>query len=542
MSVSGIESQNEREPPPGTSGVFERMAGTTRATPAFLGLLFVLLSCLQLLLYRDSFATKPSNDDFIALHQVDRGEKDGVGSFFSRSDVGDYRPLQNATFWIFGRWSRPHRLISLRILHFSSFVFYAAVALLWVHSLGFSRVDALAAAGVVFLHPTLAGSLAALDNYSRLVVSAWVWLGAWIAGRFGGRLSLSVPLVSFCFIVGLGYMEYAIALIPLAVLTTAWPGGVRRAYHAGVMFVSLGGIFVAYFLLRVSGMVATSAGTSFLALDPRVWAKNFVMILGAVLFSGNTVPIMVERSLPRLAWLGLDVSLVGLALGYGLWAGRRNSLTHAGQDSRSIPAAVTPRPLQTGFLVTAFAVTFFPMLLMGHISEIYLSAVTLGLGLLTGLSARGWTTASRPLRFVALFFAGFQILLAADAIQGKVAGINDAGERADAMMQRLFEHLPDDGAAKRVAIVFLNEEGAASRGYSVFAMPDDQLILPGIGAFAIDWFRPNQNIRLDHLVVRRLSDIRLDSYDLVLAWEGSTRRFIPVARSTAPALSPGDLQ
>src|SRR2546426_4757894 len=182
MSVSGIESQNEREPPPGTSGVFERMAGTTRATPAFLGLLFVLLSCLQLLLYRDSFATKPSNDDFIALHQVDRGEKDGVGSFFTRSDVGDYRPLQNATFWVFGRWSRPHRLISLRILHLLSFVFYAAVALLWVRSLGFSRGGALVAAVVVFLHPTLAGSLAGLDNYSRLVASAWGWLGAWSAG------------------------------------------------------------------------------------------------------------------------------------------------------------------------------------------------------------------------------------------------------------------------------------------------------------------------------------------------------------------------
>ncbi|PYT35646.1 MAG: hypothetical protein DMF52_09945 [Acidobacteria bacterium] len=506
--------------------------GPARATPSFLGALFVLLSCVQLIVYRDSFTTKPSNDDFISLHQVDRGEREGVWSFFTRSDVGDYRPLQNATFWVFGRWSRPHRLISLRILHLLSFVFYAAVALLWVRSLGFSRGGALVAAVVVFLHPTLAGSLAGLDNYSRLVASAWVWLGAWIAGRFAGRLSLAVPLVSLCFILGLGYMEYAIALIPLAVLTTAWPGGMRRAYHAGVMFVTLGGIFAAYFLLRVSGMVATGAGTSFLALDPRVWAKNVVMILGAVLYSGNTVPVMVERTPPRLACLGLNVSLAALALAYGLWSGRRNSLTRAGQDSRSSPASFSAPPLHTGFLLTAFAVTFFPMLLMGHISEIYLTAVTLGLGLLTGLSAHGWSAATRPLRVAAMFFAGFQVVLAADAIQEKVAGINDAGDRAEAMMLRLLEHLPDDGAARRVAIVFLNENGAAGRGYSVFAMPDDQLFLQGAGAFALDWYRPGQKVRLDHFIVGRVSDVRLERYDLALLWEGSTRRFIPAAPLT----------
>jgi hypothetical protein len=76
---------------------------STRATPSFLGLLFVLLASLQLFVYRDSFAAKPSNDDFIALHQIDRGEMEGVGSFFMKSDVGDYRPLQNTTFWFFGR-------------------------------------------------------------------------------------------------------------------------------------------------------------------------------------------------------------------------------------------------------------------------------------------------------------------------------------------------------------------------------------------------------------------------------------------------------
>src|SRR6267143_5300635 len=99
MRSSGLDSRYEREPPSDGPRIFEQMTSSTRATPSFLGLLFVLLLGVQLVLYRDSFAAKPSNDDFIALHQVDRGEEEVVWSFFMSSDVGDYRPLQNATFW-----------------------------------------------------------------------------------------------------------------------------------------------------------------------------------------------------------------------------------------------------------------------------------------------------------------------------------------------------------------------------------------------------------------------------------------------------------
>ncbi len=506
---------------------------STRATPSFLGMLFVLLASLQLLVYRDSFAAKPSNDDFIALHQVDRGEKEGVGSFFMRSDVGDYRPLQNATFWLFGRWSRPHTLLSLRVLHFASFAFYAVVALLWVRALRFSRRSALVAMCVVFFHPTLAGALAGFDNYSRLIVSAWVWLGAWVAHYHGSRPLLAVPLVSLCFAIGLGYMEYAIALIPLAVLGTAWRVGLRRPHDAGVMFVSLVGICIAYFMIRVSGMVATTSGTGYLSLNPLVWARNGVMILVSVLFFGNTVPIMLQESLPNLAWLGSNVTLVGLTLGYGLWADQRRSLLPAWADPHAISQAVRLPRLPLGFLGAAFGATFFPMLLMTHISEIYLTTVTLGLALLAGGSADGWKTASRPLRRVVLLFAGTQVLLAANAIQGKVAGINDAGDRADAMIQQLLSHLPDDGAARRAAIVFLQKEVEGRRGYSVFAMPDDQLVLPGYGTFAMQWFRPHQDVRLDQFVVGNVSDVDLESYDLVLLWDGSTKRLMPMARSTS---------
>jgi hypothetical protein len=240
---------------------------------------------------------------------------------------------------------------------------------------------------------------------------------------------------------------------------------------------------------------------------------------------------MQESSFSNLAWLASSVTLVALAIAYGLWAGRHGRVPPAGRGSQTIFPAGTDPPRHLGFLGAAFAVSFFPMFLMKHISEIYLSAVILALALLIGLSAQGWTTVSRPLRYLALLLAGSQLLLAANAIQGKVAGIKDAGERTEAMMQQLLEHLPNDGLTKRVAMVFSKEKAAGSKGYSIFAMPDDELIMQGWGTFAMRWFRPDRDIRLDLLVVTDPSTVDFKPYDLVLFWEDSTRQVSPMRRS-----------
>ena len=533
MRIKAGEAKHMLESPSAAKPAVKPLTSSTRATHLFLGLLFVLLMSAQLFLYRNSFAVKPSNDDFIALHQVERGETEGVWTFFVASDLGDYRPLQNLTFWLFGRISKRHMLLSLRILHLVSFVFYAGVAFLWIRTLRFNCGGAVVAACVVFLHPILAGALAGLDNYSRLVASAWVWLGAWVAYVHGRRPLLAVPFVSICFAIALGYMEYAIALIPLASLATAWRGERRPFHKAWGMFVSLMTIFSGYFLIRASGIAGVTSGAGFLSLSPLVWVKNTATILGAVLFFGNTVPIMQESSFSNLALLGSSVTLVALAVAYGLWAGRHLLDPPACRDSQTVfPGGAGP-PRRLGFLGAAFAVSFFPMFLMKHISEIYLSAVALALALLIGLSAHGWTTVSRPLRYLALCLAGSQLLLAANAIQAKVAGINEVGERTDAMMQQLLEHVPNDGLTKRVAMVFSKQKVAGGRSYSIFAIPDDALIMEGWGTLAIRWFRPDRDIRLDLLVVTDPSLVDLKSYDLVLFWEDSTRQLSPMRRSAS---------
>src|SRR5437867_3382128 len=194
MSRPDRGAEHMRESPSAMPQSAGRGTISTRATVLFLSALFALLLSVQLPLYRVSVTVKPSNDDFIALHQVQRGETEGVWSFFVTSDVADYRPLQNLTFWVFGRLSKAHLLASLRVLHFLSFVFYATVAFLWIRALSFNRVGAVTAACVVFLHPALAGALGGIDNYARLLVSAWVWLGSWIAHSRGRRPLLAVPL------------------------------------------------------------------------------------------------------------------------------------------------------------------------------------------------------------------------------------------------------------------------------------------------------------------------------------------------------------
>ncbi len=504
----------------------------TLPTRRFLGVLFLAVLSLQLLLYRHSFGVKPSNDDFVALHQVDRGDTEGPSSFFIASNFDDYRPLMNATVWLFGRISRRNLLLWLRVLHVLSFTFYASIAFLWIRALSLGRVGAVAAACVVFLHPTQTGALAGLDNYARFVVSAWVWLGTWIAYTCGRRPLLAVPLVVLCFAIGLGYMEYAIALVPLATLVTVWPRSKHRVRRGAIMLLALGTVFVLYFLIRVSSRTATTSGAGFLSLDPLLWVKNAAMILVAELFFGNTVPVMIDRSPANLAWLGFNVTAVAVALGCGLWAARHEALPDPGGAPAGAPRMDGGRGPALGLLCAAWAVSFFPMILMRHISEIYISSVTLGLALLAGLAARGWTTVSRPLRVVLVLLAGFQLVLAAQAIQSKIAGLNDGGERAEALIQRVLERIPDDGSARRIAMVFLKRDaGAAGGSYSVFAIPDDQLILPGTGALAIRWYRRDLDVRLDQFLVTDPSEVDRRSYDAVLLWNPSTGQFRPLSPS-----------
>lgn len=101
------------------------------------------------------------------------------------------------------------------------------------------------------------------------------------------------------------------------------------------------------------------------------------------------------------------------------------------------------------------------------------------------------------------------------------------------MMQTLLMGFSNDGEARKVEMAFPKQDVARSGSYSIFAMPDDQLIEHRCATVAIRWFRPDQDIRLDHPIVADLSDVDLKSYDLVLLWEDSAKRFTPMDENAA---------
>jgi len=76
-------------------------------------------------------------------------------------------------------------------------------------------------------------------------------------------------------------------------------------------------------------------------------------------------------------------------------------------------------------------------------------------------------------------------------------------------------------------MVFLEH---SPQGYSIFARPDDQLVQTGYGTETFHWFRPEQPIQLDHLVVANASDVDLRAYDEAFLWNSSTKEFrrIPI--------------
>lgn len=216
--------------------------------------------------------------------------------------------------------------------------------------------------------------------------------------------------------------------------------------------------------------------------------------------------------------MAINVTLVAAGLAYGLW--KTADARHRPEGARALV-----------LVAVAFLLSFFPMILMTHISEIYLTAATFALALLAGLSVRGWRAAPRPLRSVAAILAIAQLLLGVGAIQAKVARMNRVGERSESMARGLLEFIPDDGAPKRVAVVFPEHTAADPLSYSVFMIPDDQLLLPGYGRWVVRFFRPGQEIAVDQIKVAELGGLDHGSYDVVVRWDGAIGRFLPVPGS-----------
>jgi hypothetical protein len=473
---------------------------------------------LQLLAYRGALQIQPSADDFILAGHIRLGEAEGPLSFFLDSPLSDYRPLQGLVYWAVGRWAHDNPFPLIHVLSFASFAFLAAIVAAWTALLRMSLGGTLCTALLLSLHPVFAGPLADLDGFTRMVVSGWVWLGTLFAVRFAGDLRLAVPLAATCFAIGLGFMEYAMGLVPLAVLGVWWARRRNRLVAAAILGAFLLIVFAAYYLIRIA-IVGSSAER--LATDPVEWARNFALLLSGVGFLGNTAWVYFHQSAGALALLAGSVTLLMVMVLAGLGVRYRASVP-TDADSMAFP---TPSR-EAGFLVTAFLASFTPMVLMTHVSEIYTTAIVVALALAAGRAAEGWSRLPRPL-FTSLAVA-FLVLLgwAFLSVQSKVADLRETGDRAAAQLRQLLRWLPPDLRQQKVALVFLERDLPARRTYSVFRVGDDHLLQPGAGVqWALEWSRPGSGHALEHLLVQDRSLIREQDFDLVLYWNPATRQF-----------------
>jgi hypothetical protein len=462
----------------------------------------------------------PSADDFLIPVVVRTMEAQDPWHVFVDSPQPDYRPLQWITAWLFTRSSLQDPFPTMHLMSFIALIPYLAVFGLWVRRLRLQPGPAVCACALLCFHPLLAGPLGEVDAFPRLIVSALVWFGVYLAERFASRLAIGIPLAAGCLALGLGLMEYAVSLAVVAPAVAYLKRDSRRLLGAAGMGLAMLVVIGGYLAFR---HVAVPQEAANIALSPRTWLANTAVILGGLLYPGNTVAVMLGEGSSRFVLMSAGCIVTAVLITIGLVLAHRR----ARPDIRSVLPLV----------LALFAASFAPMFAMRHVSEMYLTAPLFGLALVVGCAAEGWW-ASAKARLP--FLLTFVILLAwsLQASSSKINSIIDRGDRAGRQIQSLLQNIPDHVRDTRVWLVF-REPG---RGYSVFAAGDDGLIQrEGPAYSAAEWFLPGRNIRWDHVVGTHEVSAPPSANDIVLCWVAATRSFSPGVQRTCagvPGFSP----
>jgi len=495
------------------------------ADTRFLTWFFIILVILSLVVYRDIFTVKPSGDDFTPpLAEIHRGQVDGPLAFFKSSQLGNYRPLDSLLMWAFGSISQKHVLFWIHILHILSFWFFTLVVFMWINLLKLNKVGAVVTALIVFFHPVIAGPVASIDGSSRILVSAFVWLGVFFIMKYSNRSFFAASLACvLAFIIALGFMEYAIQLVPLAFIAVIFCAQKSKLLKTIALIVVLGIVLMAYLLLR--GLIV-GQGISFFRFvtpNPADWIKNAALIYSAVLFLGNTVWVKVAGNISAYAWFLFNIILVVIALSIGAFIYQKEILKISNRiETENMKSGYLHDKLKLPFLFLSFLFSCFPMIFVRDLSELYLSGVIVPLALISGFAADGWSRMPRRYPAIAVLLLIFEIAIAIQAIESKVDDLKIAGGRTHALAKEILKYIPEDASGWKIGFVFLKSEIDMSDSYSIFRMPDIYLIYPTLGMFAMDWYRPGKNHNLIYLVVSDISQLENSDYNAVFQWETQT--------------------
>jgi hypothetical protein len=110
-------------------------------------------------------------------------------------------------------------------------------------------------------------------------------------------------------------------------------------------------------------------------------------------------------------------------------------------------------------------------------------------------------------------------------VRAKLAGMVDAGQRADRQLDTILSYVPPDARDVHIATVFLKSDIDPRGTYAVYHVGDEVL---AHSTPALTWRRPGQGLTLETLRVDDVRDVDLRAFDIVLLWDRTMRQLKPL--------------
>lgn len=491
-----------------------------------LSLIFVVLCALQIVLYLPTFHIQPYADDFSVSTELQRGREQGTWALFRQSNVDNYyRPFRSVIMYWMGSLPGASPVFWIHVSNAIAMLALAAVTCLWLCTIPVSVRAAVVGALVLLLHPALPQSYASVDSVDSIFSTAFLWLGAWVVYRIPKHPLRAGLIASALFLLGAGFKEYVFAMVPLATLAAWWMGGKVRWKNALIIFAMLMASFGIVMVIRqLTIPQGTGRGMSYVRLTPKQISENLVLLMTALLFAGNSVWVFVRRDALAFACVaGLMLAAVGtIAMGcIALWRKRPATAAH---DSAPSHPTIEPRRC-IGFFLLSLIAASFPINVMFHVSEMYLPPMIVSLAMLAALSVDGWRTLRPPMRIFGAVVAIGLFVTCIVTIRAKLAGMVDAGDRADRQLDTILSYVPPDASNMSIATVFLKSDIDPRGTYAVYHVGDEVL---AHSTSALTWRRPGRGLTLETLRVDDVSDVDLGEYDIALVWDSGTRQLMPL--------------
>ncbi len=404
---------------------------------------FLILGLVIFLVYLPGIAIPYYGDDL--------GWIDAVSSpwrhFLQVNTDGWYRPLQAAIYTVVQKQFE----LSTIPIHVAMLFMHALLCVLVIKAtadLGYGGVSALLAGVFMALSQANAFALLSNDTLSQVAGTFFGCLALWaLASPYlrrpaprGASIAYLVSVAAFG--IALLFKETTSSFLPLLLCVVALinyrkfslRGVITRSFVMAVPYIC---VFLCY--LGVRALVGANSpsfgpggyqfhvGTNIII--------NVLMDLSALVVPLSSVTVfekLIERDLMTITVIATATLLFVAVIGYGLWLKRRDWK----------PAVVFV--LMLGSL--------FPMVLMNHISELYIYNSTPFFSILAGIGLGAALECLQARRYVASALGGGILLLFAShvaAVRDKALLMQENGERATMLLDRLapyFDQVPQNGA------------------------------------------------------------------------------------------------